>query len=150
MPTIKLATGKSLDAVRGHVGIVPFKCWDTKGSQALLDRIMARYDAKQPYFIAGPKTMKGLMTKEERGVWHRIRTKKQNAGTLKTRKSSEKQETECNIHLRGWRARTVSLRGGQATKKKYQDLKSETVSINMGHGRPSKLHIRIYDKEQKQ
>jgi len=144
MVLIKLTTGKSLNAIQGHIGLVPFKVWDKDGSRAALDKIMARTDAKRPYFVAGPKNLKGLMTKEERGGWHSALTRRKIAIALKSR--TKKQKKTCTVPLRGWRAHNASLRGGEATKKKYQGMKAETVSINMGHGRPSKLHVRIYSK----
>lgn len=155
MVLIKLTTGKSLNAIQGRIGLVPFKVWDKDGSRAALDKIMARTDAKRSYFVAGPKNLKGLMTKEERGWgahsaglrggWHSALTRRKIANALKAQ--TKKQKKTCTVPLRGWRAHNASLRGGEATKKKYQGMKAETVSINMGHGRPSKLHVRIYSKE---
>ncbi len=61
-------------AVHGQIGLVPFKCWDVKGSEAFRARILKRNASAASYYVLGP-VVKGLISRLERGGKHSARNK---------------------------------------------------------------------------
>lgn len=104
MAIIRLESGEIVGGKMGMLGTVPYKCWDKKGTQALLKRIQARVDEKSRYFVCGP--IKGLINTSMRGGNHSAKTRAKIAYALRGRKKANaKNEKAVNVPQlhRGWR-----------------------------------------------